>query len=212
MWKKQARHLLFSSTNLYEQQYHCCNLRGANRLQCINSSFKRSSFFRLKKAIVFLHCIEGNFIWSSSWAWVKLLCSSSKDDCLPILTLARFTSGKCSSPSSLIWVIFKILHANWDFWLLSTSVSSLIVGSAILQRYVYIKNKMSGLSRVCQGSGSTRLVDRVSPGQLPNEFLLRPGPVPCQDRPGPGSTRWAGPGFKTMPSIALRGFEPVIIK
>ena len=41
-------------------------------------------------------------------------------------------------------------------------------------------------------------VDRVSPGQLPGGFLLRPGPVPCPGRPGPGSTRRAGPGFKTM--------------
>ena len=36
------------------------------------------------------------------------------------------------------------------------------------------------------------------PGQLPTGFLLRPGPVPCPGRPGPGSTRRAGSGFKTM--------------
>jgi len=46
--------------------------------------------------------------------------------------------------------------------------------------------------------GSNRRVDRVSPGQLPTGFLLRPRPVPGSGRPGPGSTRWAGPGFKTM--------------
>jgi hypothetical protein len=31
-------------------------------------------------------------------------------------------------------------------------------------------------------------VDRVSPGQLLNGFLLRPGPVLGPGRPGPGST------------------------
>jgi hypothetical protein len=35
-------------------------------------------------------------------------------------------------------------------------------------------------------------------GQLPGEFLPRPGPVSSPGRPGPGSTHWAGPGFKTM--------------
>jgi hypothetical protein len=67
---------------------------------------------------------------------------------------------------------------------------------------LYIKKKRRpGLIRVYPdwpGSGSTRRVDRVSPGQLPDGFLLRPGPVPCPGRPGPGSTRRAGPGFKTM--------------
>jgi hypothetical protein len=42
------------------------------------------------------------------------------------------------------------------------------------------------------------LVDRVSPGQFPSGFLPSPGPVPGLGRPGPGSTRRAGPGFKTM--------------
>jgi hypothetical protein len=46
--------------------------------------------------------------------------------------------------------------------------------------------------------GSTRQVDRVLPSQLPNGFLLRPGPVLGPGRPGPGSTRRAGPSFKTM--------------
>jgi hypothetical protein len=57
--------------------------------------------------------------------------------------------------------------------------------------FVYIKKK----DRV--SAGFTR-VDRVSPGQLPGGFLLGPGPVPGPGRPGPGSTRRAGPGFKTM--------------
>ena len=46
--------------------------------------------------------------------------------------------------------------------------------------------------------GSTRRVDRVSPGQLPSGFLPPPGPIPGPGRPGPGSTRRAGSGFKTM--------------
>jgi len=48
------------------------------------------------------------------------------------------------------------------------------------------------------GSESTCRVDRVSPGQLPDGFLLRPGPVPGPGWPGLGSTRQAGPSFKTM--------------
>ena len=54
---------------------------------------------------------------------------------------------------------------------------------------IYIKKKSPGLSRVYPGSGLTRRVDRVSPGQLPRGFLLRPGPVPGPGRPG----RPAGP-------------------
>ena len=46
-------------------------------------------------------------------------------------------------------------------------------------------------------SGFTR-VDRVFPGQFPSGFLPQPGPVPGPGRPGPGSTRRAGPGFKTL--------------
>jgi len=48
------------------------------------------------------------------------------------------------------------------------------------------------------GSGSTRRVNRVSPGQIPSCFLLKPGPALGPGRPGPGLTRRAGPGFKTM--------------
>lgn len=63
-----------------------------------------------------------------------------------------------------------------------------------------------GLSRVYPGrlgSGSIHRVDRVSLGQLPGGFLLRPGPVLGPGQPGPGSTRRAGPGFKTICSTAL---------
>ena len=35
-------------------------------------------------------------------------------------------------------------------------------------------------------------VDRVSLGQLPSGFLLRPGPVPSPGRPGPGLTCQSG--------------------
>ena len=47
--------------------------------------------------------------------------------------------------------------------------------------------------------------DRVLPGQFPNGFLLRPGPVPGPGQPGPGSTGRAGPGFKTMTKSRLSG-------
>ena len=53
--------------------------------------------------------------------------------------------------------------------------------------YIYIKNVGSqpGLP------GATRRVDRVSPGQLPDGFLFRPGPVPYRVGRVPG--RPAGP-------------------
>jgi hypothetical protein len=35
-------------------------------------------------------------------------------------------------------------------------------------------------------------------GSNPWLFLLKPGPAPGPGQPGPGSTRRAGPGFKTM--------------
>jgi hypothetical protein len=63
------------------------------------------------------------------------------------------------------------------------------------------KKKRPGLRRVWPGGpgpGSTLRVDRVSPGQLPSGFLPPPGPVPCPGRPDPGSSRQAGPGFKTL--------------
>jgi hypothetical protein len=59
----------------------------------------------------------------------------------------------------------------------------------VVWRLCIYKKRRSGLSRVCPGrpgSGSTLRVDRVSPGQLSNGFLLRPGPVS-----GPGQP--AGP-------------------
>jgi len=63
------------------------------------------------------------------------------------------------------------------------------------------KKNWPGLTRVWPGGpgpGSTRRVDRVSPGQFPSGFLPSPGPVPGPGRPGPGSTRRAGPGHKTL--------------
>jgi len=63
---------------------------------------------------------------------------------------------------------------------------------------VYIqKNKEAGSQSGLSGSPGFR-VDRVSPGQLLGGFLLRPEPVSGPGRPGPGSTRRAGPGFETM--------------
>jgi hypothetical protein len=51
-------------------------------------------------------------------------------------------------------------------------------------------------------------VDRVFPGQLPGGFLLRPGPVPSPGRPGPGSTRRAGLGFKTVLKTIKKKINP----
>jgi hypothetical protein len=65
-------------------------------------------------------------------------------------------------------------------------------------RALQLPNKIrSGLSRVYPGrpgSGSTRRVNRVSPGQIPRCFLLKPGSAGSRVDP-PGR---AGPGFKTM--------------
>jgi len=36
------------------------------------------------------------------------------------------------------------------------------------------------------------------PGPIPERVLPPPGPVPGPGQPGPGSTRRAGPGFKTL--------------
>jgi hypothetical protein len=61
------------------------------------------------------------------------------------------------------------------------------------------KKKKTGSQLGLPGSPGFR-VDRVSPGQLQGGFLLRLGPV---SGPGPGSTRRAGPGFKTMVTCVL---------
>jgi len=45
------------------------------------------------------------------------------------------------------------------------------------------------------GRVAAGLAGSWDPGQ---RVSLRPRPVPCPGRPGPGSTRRAGPGFKTM--------------
>ena len=62
---------------------------------------------------------------------------------------------------------------------------------------MYIYKKKTGSQPGLPRSPGFR-VDQVSPGQLPGGLLLRPGPVPGPIWPGPGSTRQAGPGFKTM--------------
>jgi hypothetical protein len=67
-------------------------------------------------------------------------------------------------------------------------------------------SKTPGLVRVCPGRPGhwlTRRVDRVLPGCCPRRFCSKPGPVQPPGRPGPGSTRRAGPGLKTMIFIPL---------
>jgi hypothetical protein len=65
---------------------------------------------------------------------------------------------------------------------------------------VKIKKKLTGSHPGLAGWTRSR-VDRVSPGQFPSGFLPQPGPVPGSGQPGPKSTRWAGPGFKTLLGI-----------
>ena len=62
---------------------------------------------------------------------------------------------------------------------------------------VKIKKKLTGSHPGLAGCTGSR-VDRVSPGQFPSGFLPPPGPVPGPGWPGLGSTRRAGPGFKTL--------------
>jgi len=67
--------------------------------------------------------------------------------------------------------------------------------------YIYIYIKRLGLNRLYPsrlGFGLTCRVNRVSPGQLPGGFLLRPGSVPGPCQLGSGSTCRASSGFKTM--------------
>jgi len=66
---------------------------------------------------------------------------------------------------------------------------------------VKIKKNWPGLTLVWPGGPGTELpcrVDRVSPGQFPSGFLPQPGQVPGPGRHGPGLTRQAGSGFKTL--------------
>ena len=75
----------------------------------------------------------------------------------------------------------------------SASVSSMTVGSAILQRsrLCIYKNKRGRVSVWYVRVAKFR-VDRVSLGQLPGSFLLRPGSAKSR------LTCRVGPGFKTM--------------
>jgi len=67
------------------------------------------------------------------------------------------------------------------------------------------KENKAGSQPGLPGSPGFR-VDRVSPGQLPSGFLPPPGRVLGPGWPGPGSTRRAGPGFKTLFKTMHFGF------
>jgi len=68
---------------------------------------------------------------------------------------------------------------------------------------VKIKKKLTGSHPGLAGWTGSR-VDRVSPGQFPSGFLPQPGPVLGPGRPGPGSTRRASSGFKTLGKFLKR--------
>jgi len=53
------------------------------------------------------------------------------------------------------------------------------------------------------GRGGQRKRRGFLPGQFPSGFLPSPGSVSSPGRPGPGSTRRAGPGFKTLDRRSL---------
>jgi len=64
------------------------------------------------------------------------------------------------------------------------------------------KKKVNGLQPVFwpgQPAGST--------GSWLMLFFHQPGPVPTPGRSGPGSTRWAGPGFKTLLETVHQGWK-----
>jgi hypothetical protein len=88
--------------------------------------------------------------------------------------LKQWSRVFCSSLSAILH------HSSSSFWLFKRPKQRHFTSI-----YIYIYIKRSGLSR-------------VSPGQLPSGFLLRLGSVPGPGRLGPGSTRQAGSGFKTM--------------
>ena len=61
-----------------------------------------------------------------------------------------------------------------------------------------VKKKVTGSHPGLAGWTGSRVDPSGRPGQFPSGFWPPPGPVPCPGRPGPWSTRRAGPGFKTM--------------
>jgi hypothetical protein len=77
---------------------------------------------------------------------------------------------KCS-----VWFLRKYRNRKWE------------TKTTPFRIHVYIK-KRGRVYPGRPGSESTCRVDRVSPGQLPDGFLLRPGPVPGPGWPGPGLT------------------------
>ena len=120
---------------------------------------------------------------------------------MPCLGWRCITGSRAHELCDWIWNCFyllslsAILHPSSFICIILT-----LKGQNERRRFpaVYIqKNKEVGSQPGLSGSPGFR-VDRVSPGQLLGGFLLRPGPVPGPGQPGPGSTRRAGPGFKTM--------------
>jgi hypothetical protein len=75
-----------------------------------------------------------------------------------------------------------------------------ILESQKRRRLMIVKKK---LIRSHPGWTGSR-VDRGFPGQFPSGFLPPPKPVPGLGRPGPGSTRRAGPGFKTLGMVLTK--------
>jgi hypothetical protein len=72
-----------------------------------------------------------------------------------------------------------------------------------------------GLVRVCPGHtghGLTHRVDRVLPGRCTGRSFDKPEPVQPPGRPGPETTRRAGPGLITMVLLSSIISVTLIIK
>jgi hypothetical protein len=91
---------------------------------------------------------------------------------------------------------------------LTGSAGSISILKKIQNDVVFVKKKQKQKQK---SMGCNRVFDRVFPGHRVNppgqpghtgswlmQFFHQPGLVSAPDRPGPGSTLRAGPGFKTL--------------
>jgi hypothetical protein len=131
------------------------------------------------------------------WGPLLVIITKRETGTYQLWLALRFFVGGDSSATDMAWTLKRLGLCEFEFVILSShcNANGLIIWQSkdkTVTFYLYIYKKNSWVS-----SGFTR-VDRVLPGQFPSGFLPPPGPVPDPGRPGPGSTRQAGPGFKTL--------------
>jgi len=97
-------------------------------------------------------------------------------------------------------------------WVLTGSAGSISILKKIQNGVVLVKKNKS--QRVATGflTGFFRVSPPGQPGHTGSWLMLffhQPGPVPAPGRPGPRSTRLAGPGFKTLCQIFTNKIKQV---